>query len=237
MIVKEDSPIFLIPKELSRKEILVLEGLRYSANMALLSYGRLRSDLNEISVGSKEIDFWYSALNGAWGVLDSANRFYRLLRAIKINEKSPLHKEWENFKKLRDCFHHLDERIDEKYVDDHYPLFGVLTWSYYNPDINPKFAKMFIFSPGIQQGSKSFNPENPTGKEFRIPIDQISLTAHERAKDKDPVKVEIVPIISAIENTVKQLEESLNIEYDKLKDRKSVFPTDATIRFDIELDE
>lgn len=234
MIVKDDSPLFRIPKEIPPREILIFEGLRYSANMALLSYGRLRADLHEISLGQRPIDFWYASLNGAWGVIDSANRFYRLMLKLNVTGENPLEKQYLDFKKLRDGFHHVDEWIDKKHVKEHYPLFGVLSWTYFDPEIDDKKAKMYIFSPGIQQGEKSFVPENPLGKEFRIPIDNITITANQRAQGEPPVKVGIVGIIASLEKTVRQIETSLNLHYDKLENRDEIYPADTTIEFHLQ---
>lgn len=231
MIVKIDSPLTKIPREIAPREILIFEGLRYSANMALLSYGRLRSDLHEISLGQKPIDFWYAALNGAWGVIDSANRFYKLLSRLNIVGENPLEKQYQDFKKLRDGFHHVDEWIDKKHVKEHYPLFGVLTWTYFDPNVDKSKGTIFVFSPGIQQGEKNFVPENPLGKEFRIPIDHITITANQRAQGQPPVTVDIVAIIASLEDTVRQIENGLNDHYNKLTDRNNIFPSDVTMQF------
>lgn len=234
MIVKDDSPLLRIPKEIQPREILIFEGLRYSANMALLSYGRLRHDLHQISLGQKQIDFWYASLNGAWGVIDSANRFYRLMTKLNIIGENPLEKQYLDFKKLRDGFHHADEWIERKHIKEHYPLFGILSWTYFDPEIDAKKAKMFIFSPGIQQGEKSFVPENPLGKDFRVPVDNITITANQRAQGEPPVKVDIVAIIASLENAVRKIESGLNLHYDKLKSKNEIYPADATIEFHIE---
>jgi hypothetical protein len=235
MIVKKDSPIYKIPKEVSPKEILLLEGIRYSANMALVSYGRLRTLLHELSIEERPFDYWYCALNDAWGVIDSANRFYKLTNKLIPNLELPIKIEYNNFKKLRDSFHHLEERIEEKQTKEHFPLFGVLTWTYFNPDVSENDAKIIVFAPGIQQGEKEFQISKPFGKDFRIPIDHIYLTASERALKSSPVKVEIVNIIASIESSVKKIEEILNQGYLVLKNKDEIFPTDAIMKMNIDL--
>lgn len=229
MIVQLDSPITRIPKEFPPRDILILEGLRYSANMAFLSYERLYQNLIEVSTKDVPIDILYASLNDAWAVIDSANRLYNLIKELKINGEPPIKKEWENFKKIRNTFQHIGERIDEKYVDDHYPLFGLLKWVYYDPDNDPTRAKGFIFFPGIQQGEKNYQGPNPFGKKLQIPIDMISITAHQRAKNTLPVKVELALVIHAIESTVKQVEENLKQIYTQLNNPHEIFPTDGIL--------
>lgn len=235
MIVKDDSPLQRIPKEIPPREILMFEGLRYSANMALLSYGRLRADLHEISLGQRPVDFWYSSLNGAWGVIDSANRFYRLMSKLNISGENPLKAHYQNFSKLRNGFHHIEDWIESKHVKEHYPLFGILSWTYFDPNVDDTMGKIFTFLPGIQQGEKTFAPQNPLGKEFRVPVDNITITANQRAQGQPPIKVDIVSLIAALENTVRQIENSLNSHYDKLNNRSDTYPADTTIELHFEI--
>lgn len=235
MIVKKDSPITKIPKELAPNEILLLEAVRYSANMTLVAYGRLRGTLHELSIESKSENFWYAALIDAWAIIDSANRFYKLIK--KMDVESPLLQvEYEKFKKLRDGFQHLDERIEEKHIKEHYPLFGVLAWCYCSSDDNMDKIKTFVFAPGIQQGEKKFHIPNPVGKEFRIPIDYISLTTNQRALSMPPVRVEMVPIIEAIEKTVIEIEKILDIAYNSMNNRTDIFASDIMFQFDLKMD-
>jgi hypothetical protein len=235
MIVTHDSPITLIPKELPGKYVLLLEGIRYSANMALVSYGRLRAHLHDISTTKAPgPEYWYLALSYTWSVIDSANRFIRLVKKFDIKGALPHEADFEKISKIRNTFHHIDERIEEKYLSNHIPLFGLLCWAYYEPEKSETITT-YIFAPGILQGEVSFPSPNPVGKAFRVPIDLISIRAHEKAKaNREPIEVELPTVITAIEETTRLIEKNMIRIYSQLKNPNDTFLGDALVNFFIE---
>jgi hypothetical protein len=77
----DDSPIRLPPDRLSRRQLLVLDGLRFAAEMAVLAYERLAEDLTTIAGmrGSPSTRAIASAMMDAWSIIDAVHRFNDLL--------------------------------------------------------------------------------------------------------------------------------------------------------------
>ncbi|KJS82607.1 MAG: hypothetical protein JM58_14730 [Peptococcaceae bacterium BICA1-8] len=83
MIIGDDSPLRHLPSVLNPRQILLLDGIRYSVDMADIAYTRLFNSLTYVSINhnSKEFDFsiFSHAFLDAWSVIDSVNRMRSLL--------------------------------------------------------------------------------------------------------------------------------------------------------------
>src|SRR5437588_1710102 len=73
----EASPRRNPPPELGRRQVLVLDGLRYSVEMADVAYRRLDEGLAQIHFGAGEIGprAIASLMLDAWSIVDSVHRF------------------------------------------------------------------------------------------------------------------------------------------------------------------
>ena len=79
-IASKNSPLKNPPLELSRKQILLLDGLRYSAEMSNIAYDRLFEKLQTIAIAqsspsTREIA---ETMLDAWSVVDAVHRFVDL---------------------------------------------------------------------------------------------------------------------------------------------------------------
>jgi len=237
MIVKPESPITRIPRDMPPKIILLLEGIRYSANMALVSYGRLRATLHAITLGDKLIDLQYAVFVDAWNVLDSTHRFVEILKRFERKGDNGIISDLEKVTRLRNTFHHLDERIEEHFIEAHFPLFGILNWVYYDPDVSKTEFKIYTLIPGVQQGSKKIPQDNPLGKTFRPPIDSMTLTSVTRTKTEPPIKIDMVELIQNLEKAVATIEENLTRIYAVSKNKEDIFPQNFTMMMLMKLDD
>lgn len=83
MIIEADSPLRNLPLVLNPRQVLLLDGIRYSAEMADIAYSRLFDTLTYVSKNhnSNEFDFrvFPHSFLDAWSVIDSVNRLRTLL--------------------------------------------------------------------------------------------------------------------------------------------------------------
>jgi hypothetical protein len=83
LVVSEQSALRKTPSSLSRVQVLLLDGIRYAAEMADIAYERLRSALLKITdmrpneATTRDIA---RAMLDAWSIVDSVNRFRDLIR-------------------------------------------------------------------------------------------------------------------------------------------------------------
>ena len=83
-IVPEDSPLRRPPPDLSRRQVLILDGIRYAGEMADLVYGRVYDGLQGIARSRSEPSTRTIAavMLDAWSVVDAVHRFVDLAGAL-----------------------------------------------------------------------------------------------------------------------------------------------------------
>src|SRR5262245_14433078 len=88
-IVPEDSPLRRPPLSLSRRQVLVLDGIRYASEMADLAYERIYAALQNIArsgsgpgpIPSRTIA---TVMLDAWSIIDAVHRFVKLVPCTRI---------------------------------------------------------------------------------------------------------------------------------------------------------
>jgi len=75
--IPDDSPVRRPPEGLSRRQLLILDGLRFAAEMATLAYERLTAELAAIArmQGPPSTRAIASAMLDAWSIVDAVHRF------------------------------------------------------------------------------------------------------------------------------------------------------------------
>ena len=91
--------------------------------------------------------------NYAWMVVDNIDRFTRIYEKLPSASN---HKNLDSIKSVRifrNTFAHLDERIDEIFLQTHTPFFGTLSWVY--KDTAEKKLIPHVAISGINYGVQS----------------------------------------------------------------------------------
>lgn len=212
MIVDSESPLAKIPLNLNLRQKLLIEAIRYSSSMATISYARLQHDLHQISLGNRTQNDFYIIFNGAWSVIDAVNRLYNVFRLMKPLG-SDFEKCYESVKAIRNGFHHMDERIKNKHQVDRYFLFGVLSWVF-GCKVQNKVVS-FIAMPGCLYPEMNADCPNPLGKLVKGPIDQIVISAAQRAIGQPAVSINLCETMEVIELEMRDFERLLSKEFEK----------------------
>lgn len=78
MIIGDESPLRRLPGQLDRKQMLYLDGIRYSIEMADLAHLRLQQTLLDLANHSNDSDpvhlYFVAAVQDAWSIVDSVHR-------------------------------------------------------------------------------------------------------------------------------------------------------------------
>lgn len=137
MIIDKNSPLRRLPL-LNRKQTLFLDGIRYSIEMADLSYCRLRETLYKMSINccsslpNDHINT-VSAVLDAWSIIDSIDRLRGLLYLAEFVKKDllpnddPLKQYMDDIRLLRNSIQHIAQRIDMM-VSKNLTILGSLSW-------------------------------------------------------------------------------------------------------------
>ena len=185
MIIGENSPLRRLPL-LNRKQTLFLDGIRYSIEMADLSYCRLRETLYNMSINccnslpNNHINT-VSAVLDAWSIIDSVDRLRGLLYLAKFVKKDslpiddPLKQYMENVRLLRNSIQHIAQRIDMM-ISKNLTILGSLSWFTCTDSTEMRGVCCTLVAGTVIHNSE--HPfVNPCGKNIELPVDLITLSA------------------------------------------------------------
>jgi hypothetical protein len=180
--LSDDSPLLRLPTGLDRRQVLFLDGIGYSIDMAAIGYQRLQTFLHEHTLADPEqrshVRYALIVMD-AWSIIDTVNRLRALARGTPGLKHGPA---YESFRRsvshvetLRDAVQHLYGEV-EKLQDNGRPLWGSLSWVYSASPDAKTFAVGFMI-PGTLAVTKGVPMVNPVGRESEIPIGLVELTA------------------------------------------------------------
>lgn len=199
-----------LPQNLDRKQMLFLDGIRYSVEMAETAYERLRKTLLTLTnryLEKKRLrieSLTAQAILDAWVIIDSVHRLRGLLRQMpRVKQKTPnlvtFYKQTEKVEKLRNLVQHLNHEIDDL-VRENLPVWGTLNWVAIPDSVDNTYYSCSL-TPGSQFGR--VNPFiNPIGKDLQPPIDLIELYAIEPV-NLSQLMDKVEAIISSIEQQLR----------------------------------
>lgn len=171
MIISDESPLRRLPAGLDRKQMLFFDGIRFSIQMADLSYTRLLTTLKglaENESSSRDTGAGItSAFLDAWSVIDSCHRLRELvsgLPGMKRNWPSLqiLLRRTEKVEALRNIVQHLRREI-EKLVSLREPVWGTLGWVSFADD--PTRGRSCVIVAGSLFDAE-YPVVNPVGKQM-----------------------------------------------------------------------
>lgn len=193
------SPLRNAPPSFSKKQILFLDGLRYSAEMAHIAYERLRETLSHIEEADSRLiaSESASALQDAWSIIDSVNRFRDLLPHMPGIEKGAwlrlLKERTSVVATLRDCVQHQQKEID-KLIRAGGQIWGYLSWA--------SDRKWQMLSGGTTFVGDQWLFMGPISLPFQVPEDRIRLNAFDK-------QVYLWRIVAAVAAAARKLESDI----------------------------
>jgi|CZKS01.1.fsa_nt_gi hypothetical protein len=184
MIIGQDSPLRKIPSALHRRQVLFLEGIRFTVEMAELAYRRLQGTLllqtNQPALNDDNPPL-VSAMLDAWAIVDSLHRLRDLVAGapgFKGKNKSPKFRLFMestiNVPALRNTVQHLGSEIHGVIADQNWTVFGTLSWGVVHPERNEVTACTFM--PGAPQPGSSHPIINPLNRTlWHLRVDSITI--------------------------------------------------------------
>ncbi|TRX63278.1 hypothetical protein [Carboxylicivirga sp. M1479] len=129
MINKEDSPLYNLPVGLKRKDLLILDSIRFTIELIEENYSSLDKELKGLSYkhGNKKKNL-IPTFNFCWSIIDNIQRFIKLYKLLPTNNNHELIKELSKVTPLRNTFQHMDERVEECLLEYDMPFYGTVSW-------------------------------------------------------------------------------------------------------------
>ncbi len=189
LLFQENSPFRKLPNNLNRPQMMSFDAIRYSIEMANISYLRLVATLEKIGKDWRETSYHpslllkISAMHDAWSIVDSSFRLRCLIETSpNLKKKGPgiqlFLRQTQGIAQLRNVVQHLNTEI-RKLIELNVPAWGVLNWVELT-DQEKMEIMSYTFIPGTLFSASS-PVVNPAGKVFDSIIDHITLNVGEHS--------------------------------------------------------
>tara|TARA_R100000656_G_scaffold73382_1_gene54634 strand:- start:1218 stop:1919 length:702 start_codon:yes stop_codon:yes gene_type:complete len=204
-MISVDSPLKKLSARTDRKQAMIFDGIRHSAQIANLAYLRLRETLTVLALNELSRDEFdahiTAAFLDAWAFVDSVDRFKSLwqLTKSKNSKDKELELELQSIRDLRNVTDHLAQRIDYV-VSNRNAALGSLSWiTITNADSCEGLVCAIV--PGTLRNNK-LEIQYPKEESFEIPTGRIFLDAGEYSACLCDVLVHIESRIRKLEKVV-----------------------------------
>ncbi|MDW5442223.1 hypothetical protein [Polaromonas sp. SM01] len=159
----------------------MLDGIRYSLEIADRAYRRLRETIWKISSDKKSdhVDRYVDLVSDAWTIVDSLNRLRILCKSncqyVNYDYCRAYAAELQSIVVLRNANQHMNGRL-ETIVADKESAWGAISWTtcITNP---PTRAEVHCFVAGALRTTDLSLPEPPE-RPFYMPVDGITMKAN-----------------------------------------------------------
>ena len=180
MLIPEDSPLRQPPATFSRRQVLILDGIRYSAEMASIAIERLDTHLQGLDASSNEprVRDIASAMLDAWSIVDSAHRFCDLVQNMpglgNRVLKRVVRERTRDVAKLRDCVQHQLGEV-EGLIGGGGQMWGYLSWAQVRD--GRYTGKWLMMMAGSEYVGDEYLFIGPRVLPFSVPIGRVRLNA------------------------------------------------------------
>lgn len=179
-MISEDSPLRRPPRDLSRKQVLILDGIRYAADMADIAYERLANHLQVVAASEAEpmVRDIATAMLDAWSIVDSVHRFRDLVANLPGLPNSVwrrlLDERTGDVADLRNSVQHQLGEV-EGLISGGGQLWGYLSWAELR-DETPT-GMWHMMAAGSDYVGDSWLYIGPAQLPFKVPTDRLRLNA------------------------------------------------------------
>lgn len=208
MILREDSILNNLP-EISKRDLLILDSLRFTIEMIDYSFENLNIKIEELSVNKNKKDF-----NGlflyCWNVIDNLGRFIFLCKQLPSDSSYKFLDKINHIRQIRNTYQHISERIDESLIELKRPFFGMIKWTYHN-HITLKAENLIAISGIFYTDTSKF-----IVSEYKNDSNISDLILETVNKKGDVIEVNIFELYDEIKIIVDELDLHLANQFERL---------------------
>lgn len=179
-LVTSASVLRRVPMNVTDEDKVVLDGIRYSLEIADRAYRRLRQTLWDISrePEAEHVELYVDVVSDAWTVVDSLNRLREMCNAgcsyLEQNHYKNYAETLQPVVMLRNANQHMRTR-QQKIIADKESAWGVISW-FSVADTPPTHIDGHSLVAGSLRSLDIPMPDVPQ-HQFRMPVDFISMRA------------------------------------------------------------
>lgn len=243
MIINRDSILYNLPGQLLRKDLFILDSLRFTLELIDQNYSLFIKELNNLSVnhGIKNNEYRKNLIpvfNYCWSIIDNSQRFIKLYKLLPSKNNHALIKEISKITPLRNTFQHMDERIDECLLEYDVPFYGALSWEV-NLGVKDTMHKFFaisgLFLPSIDKDYRVEKKNIPKNEIQKITLQTFIRKGTKSNYEFVKKEIDISEFYLDLKNVVKEFESNLETQF---KNQNAILVDwikrrDIVLRFDL----
>ncbi len=203
-MISEDSPLRKLPHGLNPKQIVFLDALRISAEIAGQAYEELMNDLRLLSKKtSDQSPNYVRVVRNAWTLVDAVHRFRAVLRqmpGIEHNEVFELFmRRTEKVEGMRNATQHLNNELDG-IARRKQGAYGTLTWVVGAGDERP--VTMYGLNLGATYGGFATSVVKPGEHIPSGDIQRVRLELANRRTNLADIRDHVYDFVQSIEGSL-----------------------------------
>lgn len=209
MLPKENSILRLLPITLEKRQLLILDSIRFTLEMIDYSYKMLKEKL---LITSKRKNRQYDLpelFTYAWNIVDNSKRFYSLYKKLPSTNNHRNVEKLDFLLTFRNTYQHLDQRIDESILTNEKPIYGSLKWQFTDAETNKTVYCLAI--SGINLGTKGHSIYPEDNSKSKNEIDNIII---ETVDPKGMKEIDLSELYLNIVDITDKLEIQLNEQFE-----------------------
>jgi hypothetical protein len=206
-VLKPESPLHFLPKELGNEVLMTFDSLRFTLEMIDHCHLELIKCLENLAL-QKENKIHFKIFHYTWSIIDHSHRFSKIYKTLNPPENSVIHNlnYLENF---RNAIQHVDKNLKKssvKMLDNGRPIYGALKWVVYDSEKNETYTSLLI-SGIFNIDNIKFTQHAQNG--YPNLINEIVLETDTMKKEYDN-EISISKLIEDIEDIINKVDANLN---------------------------
>ena len=205
MPIDDDSILRFLPR-IEQRSLLILDSIRFSAELVKFSFDKLEETIIDTSLNSNQKNipelFYF-----AWNAIDQSQRLLKIIQ--KLDSKSDhdsIKKIADSIRLSRNTYQHLDQRIDTILINDKNPFFGKLKWCFsYKDETFADFIAVSgtYLSPSHELRIGSFSAEATIQNIILETVDQNNTIEINLTELRSNIRLEIIKIENSLNDLIK----------------------------------
>lgn len=132
-LIKQNSPLKCLPQNISLKEIIIFDAIRFTCEMIDSTYPKFLDKILDV-INSKPNSNFPSIFQDCWLIIDCSARVEKICRKLPWEKPDEILSDFTNLRLFRNTFQHLEDRIDKTISITKMPLYGIITWIHKLPN-------------------------------------------------------------------------------------------------------
>ena len=221
MIIDKNSILYNLPEELVRKDLFILDSLRFTIELIDLNYSLFIKELENLSInhGINNREYRKNLIpvfNYCWSIIDNSQRFIKLYKLLPSENNHGLINEISKISPLRNTFQHMDERIEECLLEYDVPFYGAISWEV-NLGVENIMHKFFaisgLFLPSVNKDYRIEKKNIPKNEIREIKLQTFIRKGRKLNYEFIKKEIDISEFYVELNGVVKEFENNLEKQF------------------------